>query len=67
MGLGQVEAAQGVGRGVVGLIRLWKCVENSKAPGAKPAPRAPDSQVRHQNQPPDGSRPLMRRYVTRLP
>jgi hypothetical protein len=26
-----------------------------------------DSLVRHQNQPPDGSRPLMRRYVTRLP
>jgi hypothetical protein len=26
-----------------------------------------DSPVRHQNQPPDGSRPLMRRYVTRLP
>ena len=26
-----------------------------------------DSQLRHQNQPPDGTRPLMRRYVTRLP
>jgi hypothetical protein len=26
-----------------------------------------DSPLRHQNQPPDGSRPLMRRYVTRLP
>ena len=27
----------------------------------------PDSPLGHQNQPPDGSRPLMRRYVTRLP
>ena len=26
-----------------------------------------DSPRLHQNQPPDGSRPLMRRYVTRLP
>jgi hypothetical protein len=26
-----------------------------------------ESPFRHQNQPPDGSRPLMRRYVTRLP
>jgi hypothetical protein len=26
-----------------------------------------DSPLRHQNQPPDGSRPLMRRYVTKLP
>jgi hypothetical protein len=25
------------------------------------------AQLGHQNQPPDGSRPLMRRYVTRLP
>ena len=25
------------------------------------------AQLAHQNQPPDGSRPLMRRYVTRLP
>jgi hypothetical protein len=26
-----------------------------------------DSPLRHQNQPPDGSSPLRRRYVTRLP
>ena len=26
-----------------------------------------DSPLRHQNQPPDGSTPLRRRYVTRLP
>ena len=26
-----------------------------------------DSPLRHQNQPPEGSRPLRRRYVTRLP
>jgi hypothetical protein len=26
-----------------------------------------DSPLRHQNQPPDGTRPLRRRYVTRLP
>ena len=26
-----------------------------------------DSPLRHQHQPPDGSRPLRRRYVTRLP
>lgn len=26
-----------------------------------------DSPVQHQNQPPDGTRPLRRRYVTRLP
>jgi hypothetical protein len=26
-----------------------------------------DSPLRHQNQPPDGTTPLMRRYVTRLP
>ena len=40
MALGQVEGREGVGRGVVSLIRLWKCVEKSKAPGAKPAPGA---------------------------
>ena len=27
MGLGQVEGIEGVGRGVVSLMRLWKCVE----------------------------------------
>jgi hypothetical protein len=40
MGLGQVEGMEGVGRGVVNLIRLGKRVEKSKAPGAKP-PGAP--------------------------
>jgi hypothetical protein len=33
-----------------------------------PARSSPPSvALRHQNQPPDGSRPLMRRYVTKLP
>ena len=41
MGLAEVERFEGVGRGVMGLLRLWKCVEKSKAPGAKPAPGAP--------------------------
>ena len=27
MGVGEVEAGEGVGRGVTGLLRLWKCVE----------------------------------------
>ena len=30
-------------------------------------PTVPDLDLLHQNQPPDGSRPLRRRYVTRLP
>ena len=30
MGLGQVEGRQGVGRGVVSLLRLWKCVEKGE-------------------------------------
>jgi hypothetical protein len=31
----EVERIEGVRRGVIGLIRLWKCVEKPKAPGAK--------------------------------
>jgi hypothetical protein len=27
MGVAEVEAFEGVGRGVTGLLRLWKCVE----------------------------------------
>ena len=27
MGVGQVEGFERVGRGVMGLLRLWKCVE----------------------------------------
>ena len=34
----EVESFEGVGRGVMGLIRLWKCVEKSEDPGAKPSP-----------------------------
>lgn len=39
MGLWQVEGRQGVARGVVSLIRLWKCVEK---PGVKPTRGPPD-------------------------
>jgi hypothetical protein len=28
----EVERFEGVGRGVMGLLRLWKCVEKSKVP-----------------------------------
>ncbi len=35
MGVPEVEGFEGVGRGVMGLLRLWKCVENSKDPGSK--------------------------------
>jgi len=30
MGLVEVEGFEGVGRGVIGLVRLWKCVEKCK-------------------------------------
>jgi len=40
MGLAEVEEFEGVGRGVIGLIRLWKCVENSK-PQVQNRPREP--------------------------
>jgi hypothetical protein len=30
MRLAEVESFEGVGRGVIGLVRLWKCVEKSK-------------------------------------
>jgi hypothetical protein len=30
MGVGEVEGFEGVGRGVMGLLRLWKCVEKSE-------------------------------------
>lgn len=39
----EVERFEGVGRGVIGLLWLWKCVEKSKAGGAEAAPGAPDS------------------------
>jgi hypothetical protein len=31
MGVAEVERFEGVGRGVMGLLRLWKCVGESKA------------------------------------
>ena len=44
MGVAEVERFEGVGRGVIGLIRLWKCVEKSKnAPFDKPNPKG----IRH--------------------
>jgi hypothetical protein len=30
MGGREVKGFEGVGRGVMGLLRLWKCVENGK-------------------------------------
>jgi hypothetical protein len=35
MGVAEVERIEGVGRGVMGLLWLWKCVEKSKAPAMK--------------------------------
>jgi len=37
MGVAEVERFEGVGRGVMGLIRLRKCVEKSKSLGPKSA------------------------------
>ena len=37
----EVESFDGVGRGLIGLIRLWKFVGKSESAGAKPAPVAP--------------------------
>ena len=31
MGLAEVERFEGVGRGVIALLRLWKCMEKSEA------------------------------------
>ncbi len=40
IGVTEVERGEGVGRGLIGLIRLWKCVENSKhAPFDEPNPK----------------------------
>lgn len=30
IGVAEVEGLKGVGGGVIGLIRLWKCVENGE-------------------------------------
>jgi hypothetical protein len=46
MEMGQVEGREGVGQGVVHLIRLWKCVEKSKIPSAKASPVAPGNGTR---------------------
>ncbi len=35
MGVAEVERFEGVGRGVLGLPWLWKCVEKSKVPPLK--------------------------------
>jgi hypothetical protein len=32
MRVAEVERFEGVGRGVMGLLRLWKCVEKSEDP-----------------------------------
>jgi hypothetical protein len=53
-------------------IPLFEILEISDMTCPSTTPDAPpiskeDSPLRHQNQPPDGSRPLRRRYVTRLP
>jgi len=34
--VGQVERGEGVGRGVISLIRLWKYVEKTKSASIKP-------------------------------
>ena len=39
MGVGEVEGIEGVGRGVMGLLLLWKCVEKSKPHPDEPTPR----------------------------
>lgn len=43
MGVAEVARFEGVGRGVIGLIRLWKCVEKSEDPRVEPTRGAPTS------------------------
>jgi hypothetical protein len=57
---------------VVNDIPLFEILEISDMTGPSTTPDAPpiskeDSPLHPQNQPPDGTMPLMRRYVTRLP
>ena len=40
IGVGEVESFEGVGRGVMSLLWLWKCVEKSDDPGTSGEPRA---------------------------
>jgi hypothetical protein len=43
MGVAELEGFEGVGRGVMGLIWLWKYMEKSKDPGSKDEPGAPSA------------------------
>ena len=60
MGLGQVEGRQGVGRGVVSLIWLWKCVEK---PGVKPTRGPPDHDMARPPSKQNGRQMSSRRFV----
>ncbi len=47
MAVEEVDGIERVGRGVMGLLWLWKCVEKSKAPHVKPTCGAPPKRPGH--------------------